>query len=313
MRRDVWTPARKVRYEMKDCVDFLVIGAQKSGTTSLFKYIENHPRIYVPPQKEVNFFANADRYSKGLDWYIENFFRGVGEEKLWGEVCPSYMGYSSAPAYIRETCPNVKLIAILRNPIDRAYSHHRMTVRRETETRSFGRAVKVLAESRVEAPESKVLDDSPFLLDFGFYGKSLGRYLRHFERERFLILFQEDLTARPEETLVELFSFLGVDAGYRPPNLGREYHVGGEKRFFGLADRLRERKVVKKAVKGVLRSRRSMEAARFWYEQINIKPVKVAGPSLEERAFLKGVFEEDVALLERLFSVSVPWPEFRGG
>ncbi|MGH3087116.1 MAG: sulfotransferase domain-containing protein [Rubrobacteraceae bacterium] len=298
---------------MKDRVDFLVIGAQKSGTTSLFKYIQNHPQLYVPPQKEVNFFANSDRYSKGLDWYIENFFRGVEEEKLWGEVCPSYMGYSSAPDYIRETCPDVKLVAILRNPIDRAYSHYRMSIRRETETRSFEQVVKELAESPVEAPESKVLDDSPFLLDFGLYGKSLGRYLRHFGRERFLILFQEDLTARPEETLVELFSFLGVDTGYRPPNLGREYHVGGEKRFFGLADRLRERKAVKKAVKSVLRSRRSMEAARFWYEQINIKPVKVAGPSPEERRFLKGVFEEDVALLERLFSVNVPWPEFRGG
>jgi len=111
--------------ELKRNVDFLVIGAQKSGTTSLFKYLQRHPELYLPPSKEINFFVNASKFPRGLDWYIETYFRGADEDKLWGEVCPSYIGYTSAPANIYANCPDVKLVAILRNPIDRAYSHYR--------------------------------------------------------------------------------------------------------------------------------------------------------------------------------------------
>lgn len=295
---------------MKNCVDFLVIGAQKSGTTSLFKYMENHPSLYLPPQKEVNFFVSPKRSSMSIDWYLNTHFSGVAEDRLWGEVSPSYMSYSAAPGNIRAWCPDVKLIAILRNPIDRTYSHYRMTVRRGTESRTFRQAAEELSRNRAEVPETKVPDDSPFLLEFGYYGEALGRYLRHFDREQMLILFQEDLDSRPVEVLARMFSFLGVDDGYRPPNLGKAYHVSGEKRLFGLGGWLRQRKTLKKAAKRVLVSKRSLDAARFWFEQINIKPVKDEGPTPDERALLKRIFEDDVASLERNFHVKTPWPEF---
>lgn len=295
---------------MKNVVDFLVIGAQKSGTTSLFKYMENHPSLYLPPQKEVNFFVSPKRSPLDIDWYLQTHFSGVAEDRLWGEVSPSYMSYSAAPGNIYNWCPDVKLVAILRNPIDRTYSHYRMTVRRGTESRTFRRAVEELSRDRARVPETKVPDDSPFLLEFGRYWETLSNYLRYFDREQILILFQEDLDSRPEEVLVRLFSFLGVDDGYRPPNLGKSYHVSGGKRFFGLGGWLRQRKTLKRAAKRILVSKRSLDAARFWFEQINIKPVKDEGPTPGERRLLQQIFEEDVASLEHNFRIKTPWPEF---
>lgn len=84
--------------------------------------------------------------------------------------------------------------------------------------------------------EGEKHDDSLFLLEFSLYGRSLERYLRHFRREQLLILFQEDLSAHPEKVLAELFSFLGVDTSYKSANLGREHHVGGDKKFPWLDD-----------------------------------------------------------------------------
>lgn len=295
---------------MKNSVDFLVIGAQKSGTTSLFKYMESHPSLHLPPQKEINFFVNANRYPLGVEWYLHNFFSDADEDKLWGEVCPAYMGYGAAPENISASCPDAKLIAILRNPIDRTYSHYRMAVRRGIETRAFRWAVEELNDSRVETPKTKVRGDAEYLLEFGYYGKALERYLERFDRGQILVLFQEDLASRPEEVLAELFSFLGVDESYRPPDLGREYHVSGEKRLYGLGDWLRQRKTLKKTAKKALASRGKLDAARFWFEQINIKPVKDEGPTPGERRLLRGIFADDVDLLQRRFSVETPWPEF---
>jgi hypothetical protein len=121
--------------ESKRNVDFLVIGAQKSGATSLFEYLQCHPELYLPPSKEVSFFVEASKFPRG---------HGADEDKLWGEVCPSYMGHTSAPANIYANRPDMKLVAILRNPIDRAYSHYRMTSRREVENRSFRWAIEDL-------------------------------------------------------------------------------------------------------------------------------------------------------------------------
>lgn len=298
----------------KELIDFLVIGAQKSGTTSLFKYIQHHPSLYLPPQKEVEFFVNDAVYSKGVDWYLDVHFSDVDERKLRGEVCPAYMGYSSAPARIHAEFPEMKLIAILRNPIDRAYSHYRMAVRRGTETRPFHEVIEAQKNDGIVAPETKSTgqNDSPFMLSFSLYGKTLDRYLEYFERVQILILFQEDLDSNPRESVARLFSFLGVDDSYEPDNLGRGYHVGGIKRFPRLGKWIMQQEMLKSAGKKVLRSDSNIQAARFWFEQFDIKPVKDQGPSIEDRDSLKRVFETDVELLERRLLLDVPWTEFKG-
>lgn len=297
---------------MKKTIDFLVLGAQKSGTTTLFKYMQHHPQLYLPAQKETHFFVSEDGTSEGLSWYLQTYFAGADERKRWGEVCPSYMGYRVAPERIHAMCPDARLVAILRNPVDRAYSHYRMAVRRGVESRTFRQAVEDLRGRRGGSPETKVWDDAPFVLEFSRYGRSLERYLRYFDREQMLVLFQEDLVSHPEALLATLLPFLEVDASYRPPNLGREYHVGGEKRLPWLDDLVRRRRILKRVVKKALGSKANVQAARFWFKQLNIKPVRDEGPSPEDRDLLQEVLREDVALLKRLFSVQPPWPEFEG-
>lgn len=297
---------------MKKTIDFLVIGAQKSGTTTLFKYMQQHPQLHLPAQKETHFFVSEDGPSKGLPWYLQTYFAGADERKRWGEVCPSYLGYSVAPERIHAMCPDARLVAILRNPVDRAYSHYRMAVRRETESRTFRQAVENLRDRQGGSPKTKIWDDAPFVLEFSRYGRSLERYLRYFDQEQMLILFQEDLISHPEAVLARLLTFLEVDARHRPSNLGREYHVGGEKRVPWLDDWVRRRTILKRVAKRALGSKANLQAARFWFKQLNIKPVRNEGPSPEDRELLREILGEDVALLKRLFSLQPPWPEFEG-
>lgn len=304
----------------KKNVDFLVIGAQKSGTTSLFKHIQQHPSLYLPPQKEVNFFANDDRFRKGLNWYIQTFFEGAGEDRLWGEVSPQYMGYKCAAPRIHAAFPQVKLIAILRNPIDRSYSQYRMAIRRGIETRSFHEVIANQRRDSLDLPEAEAGHDWPHsVLCFSLYGRVLEGYLRYFDKERILILFQENLLADPHEATSRLFSFLGVDDTYVPPNMGKKYHEGGARRF-PMLDRqmevlnrwIQRQEKVKKMAKKLSISAKHFETAKFWLEQFNIKAVEDVGPTAAERQILRELFGEDVAKLKQLFSVAPPWTEFEG-
>jgi len=295
----------------KTAVDFLVIGASKSGTTALFRHMRKHSELYLPAQKEINFFSNKDRFSRGVGWYIETYFGGADERKLWGEVSPQYMMYGSAPARIYHSFPHVKLVAILRNPIDRVYAHYRMEVSSMKEDRTFSQVIAEQSRFPPELPDNETGDDSDYLVSSSRYGRALGSYLRYFEKEQILVLFQEDFLNSPADTMQRLFSFLGVDASYMPPNLGKKYNVAGTRWFPDLEQWIENRRAPKKVAKSVLGPKR-VEAARFWFRQQNVKPVEYEGPPIADRQILKGLFDQDVDLLKQLFSLRTPWPEFEG-
>jgi hypothetical protein len=271
--------------------------------------MEGHPQLYLPPQKEINFFANEDRFRKGLGWYIETYFEGADESKLWGEISPHYMGYGCAPGRIFEAFPHARLIALLRNPIDRSYSHYRMATRREEEGRAFREVIVDQSLAASGLPKTETGDDSKYVLGFSRYGLVLESYLRYFGREQMLVLFQEDLLSQPEEKLREVFSFLRVDESYVPSNLGKRYHVGGVKRFGALERWIENRRILKRVVKTTVGSK-NVEAARFWFQQMNVKPVEDEGPSEADRQLVREELYEDVALLKHLFGLKTPWPEF---
>lgn len=121
-------------------VDFLVIGAQKSGTTSLFHYLRAHPRIHIPFVKEIGFFSNERKFRKGVQWYLKHF-SDAEPHQIVGEVSPQYMAHPAAPGRIHSLFPDTRLIAVLRNPIDRAHSAYRMAVRRGGEKRAVEEAL----------------------------------------------------------------------------------------------------------------------------------------------------------------------------
>ena len=101
-------------------LDFVVIGASKSGTTSLFHYLGEHPSIWLPPSKDAPFFSADEWFEKGWGWMLEDTFRGAPIDQLWGTVTPRYMEDDRVPERMVGLMPHLKLVALLRNPIDRA-------------------------------------------------------------------------------------------------------------------------------------------------------------------------------------------------
>lgn len=173
--------------------DFFVIGAMKSGTTSLHYYLKQHPRIFLPAEKEVPFLANDELYARGLDWCLQEFFRGARPGQLIGTVSPQYMTDSRVPGRMHEAFPQARLVAILRDPMSRAVSHYKMMVRAFNERRPFAEAMQ---GHYVEAGE---------------YGRILGEFAQFYPRERLRVLFLRDLEIDPGSVLAQVYGFLGLE------------------------------------------------------------------------------------------------------
>ncbi|MBI2524632.1 MAG: sulfotransferase [Candidatus Rokubacteria bacterium] len=197
--------------------NFLVLGAEKTGTTWLYFCLQEHPEVYVPRMKEVHFFdrhdsvgREVDAFRRGLDWY-SLFFRHARHEPAVGEVTPTYLHDDWAPRRIQGTLPGAKLVAIVREPIARAHSHYWMDrLKGDTE-----QGVEVLLK-----PGNRYVERS-------LYAKHLRKYLDLFPREQLLVLVYEEMRRDPERMLRTLFEYLGVDPAFSPPSLRRRHNEAG--------------------------------------------------------------------------------------
>jgi sulfotransferase family protein len=189
--------------------NFLVIGAMRAGTSSLYQYLRVHPQIYMPPAKELSFFASEpDR--RRLEWYRKQFAPAGPEAVAIGEASTIYTKYPrfpGVPERIAALVPEARLVYTVRDPIDRIRSH-------------FHHQVAVRAE---RAPFERAVFENPIYVDYSRYTMQIEQYLQHFPREQLLIIISEDLRTQRLATLQRVYEFLGVDAHYVPPNLDREY------------------------------------------------------------------------------------------
>jgi len=152
-------------------LDFAVIGAQKCGTTSIRQHLRSHPEICVPPG-EAPFFTRGSLYNLGWENFAKSFFSSAERESIWGVVSPQYMGNLRAPRRLSLHNERLKLIALLRDPIERARSHHRMATRRRQETRSFEEAVLALLNQK-KVDLSPPPPETRCYLEWGRYGSIL--------------------------------------------------------------------------------------------------------------------------------------------
>jgi hypothetical protein len=218
--------------------NFLVIGAARSATTSLHYALRAHPQVYVPERKEPNFFAfeglpaNSDPGVATSVTRLEDYvrlFEGVTDEEAIGEVSPTYLANPRACQRIHGRIPEAKLIAVLRNPVERAYSDYLMRVREGLEPhRDFGRA---LAE---EEARYRVRHPGGYYVRTGFYGHQLRPYFEGFGADRIQVHLFEDLVGKPDETLASIFRFLGVDPDFRTGHL-MQTNISGVPRNAALA------------------------------------------------------------------------------
>ena len=194
--------------------NFMCIGAAKSATTSLFDILKQHPLISTSSFKEPHFFDNTENYKKGKEWYLDSYFSTAESTKAIGEFSPSYLSSPLSPKRILETFgPNIKLIVILRNPIDRAYSHYLHTKRDEYEKFSFIDAVSNENDRLNEFNKiNDVISFSRFsYIHQGRYSLHINNYLDYFSLDQFHFVLFNDFVNNREETIKQVLSFLGVD------------------------------------------------------------------------------------------------------
>lgn len=196
---------------------FIIIGGQKCGTTSLFKYLLEHPSVSPPLKKEPHFFES--RYKSNLNWYRlyfpTCFVKSKRPDLITGEASTGYIYSPHAPKRIAQSIPQVKLILLLRNPVDRAYSHYNHTVRWGKETLSFKEAI-VREEERLKVSRARMIKDGYYSFELhyysyisrGIYIDQLKNWLLFFKREQILILRSEDLYTNPENIYKKVLDFL---------------------------------------------------------------------------------------------------------
>lgn len=177
--------------------DFLIIGAAKSGTTTLYQYLTKHPQIYLSPIKEPQFFAVDEVYAQGMDWYSSLFL-----EAQPGQVCcEASTDYTKLPRYpetaarIAKALPNIKMIYVMRHPVERAYSYY----------------VHLARGEKIQETFAENLQRTSIALDASFYMQQIEHYLQFFPRESFLFLLMEDIIYQPEQTLQQVCNFIGID------------------------------------------------------------------------------------------------------
>lgn len=186
-------------------LDFLVLGAQKAGTTSLHEMLARHSEISLPEIKETHFFSHADRAALGRDWYEAQFTKRPNAS-LKGEIDPEYLYTPSAAANIRAKTNVSKFVIVLRHPLDRAFSQYQMSVRRGYEPLDFPTALEQEA-SRMAGRSAGFAQDHWSYAARSLYFEQIMRFLTIFPQSSFLYLRSDDLSATGYKRLC---NFLGV-------------------------------------------------------------------------------------------------------
>lgn len=205
--------------------DYLIIGFAKCGTTSLHEYLIQHPSIFPPLGKEIDYFDRL--YTRGLNWYkakfplkTKKFFvkNVMKKDFITGEATPRYMEHPHALMRIKNTIPNSKFIILVRNPIERAFSHYNMNLRNGYEYRSFEDAIKH-EEKRIQGRYDKMEKNENFYswdydlfayLQHGIYIKRLKKWLEIFPKKQFLILQSEEFLEHPDSIYYQTLKFLNL-------------------------------------------------------------------------------------------------------
>jgi hypothetical protein len=223
--------------------NFLLVGAMKAGTTSIMRYLASHPDVYVPPGKEVHFFDREERWRRGIDWYYEQF-DGAGTQRAIGEGSPGYMLFPDVAARMASVVPDARLIAILRDPVDRAHSHYLHARRRGTERRPFAEIVDEeleLSRPRTLPLAREALERHHYVVR-GLYLEQLENLCAHYPRDSLHVLLVEDLEREPRRAFRELCRFLEIDDAVVPDIVGSKqnpYFEPRSQRLWALLQRVR--------------------------------------------------------------------------
>lgn len=281
-------------------VNFICVGAQKAGTTAFFDMIKNHPEVSMSSIKEVHYFDIESNYKKGMKWY-NSFFND--EKKIIGECTPDYLLYNSIPKKIEKTLgTKIKLLFILRNPIERAYSQYNFHIMKGVEFRdSFSEII----DSEILDKENKIYNEwyrPSYYLSRGLYANQIKRYLDCFPKDNMhFVLFEELFGKNQQHHFNAILDFLEVDhlkLGHIDiANQSMIPKKGLRKKFL---NGIRKNKYALKIVKTLL-----PEKLYFWFHyeilsRIQKRPDKLS-PDLKVE-LNNQFFKEDILKLEKIIN-----------
>lgn len=285
--------------------NFLIIGAAKAGTSSLYYYLKQHPDIYMSPVKETNFLAlegeelsyqgpdqgiNKTSITKLEDY--QNLFAAVTNEKAVGEASPIYLDSQKAIENVHKYLPEAKLIAILRNPVTRAFSSYSHLMRESLETIPFRAALDKEAE-RINLRWSHLY----YYKQKGFYYQYLQRYFNEFERNNIKVYLFEDLNYNTLEIVQDIFKFLNVDSSFIP-NLTRK-NVSGIPQNRFIYDLFTKKNALKSNLKPLF----PKKIRRNLHDLVTRKTLKPKPEmDLTTKEYLIDLYREDILNLQDLLN-----------
>ena len=290
--------------------NFLIIGVQKAGTTSVYNYLNEHPQIYMSPVKETNFFEtdwekeSAESLKKSrqtirdIDTYSK-LFDGVEDEIAIGEASPNYLlHHQVSTETIQRYIPEAKLIAILRNPAERAYSDYLMHIR-----------------DAIEKPEplSEIIahrSHSAYFFRKGFYYEPIKHFFDKFGKEKVKVYLYDDLCKDPQALMQNMYNFLGVDDSF-VPNTGKKAQKAKVPKNQGVNNLLKTKNPLRTIAASTLKVFLPLEVRQKLREGIinlNSQGKDALPLQAEDRAKMVKMFREDVLNLQDLLQKDLsPW------
>ena len=291
--------------------NFMCIGAAKSGTTTLYDTLRQHANIFAPSFKEPHFFDTPSIYCHGLKWYEKTYFKKVRQEKVVMDITPSYLYEKRAAKRIyNDLGKDVKFIVLLRNPIDRAYSHYLHSKRDENESDDFLIALK---KEKNRIKDAQMNND--YLTELrcsyisqGRYYTMLKNYLEYFPIEQFLILhLEEEFIANRTQSMHRIFSFLGVPYD-KEIHYDLKSNPASKTRFIWIKKLLQKTGWWRRAIKYLIPSLKVRQIIKNKIQRASISPFIPKILTIDERKKIyKLYFSEENKNLELLISRKMNW------
>jgi len=278
--------------------NFIIVGAPKAGTTSLYQYLSEHPQVFMSTPKEVNYFSREEIEVQGL--YYKAFKAGSLEEykllfdnakgrKAIGEGSVSYLFYPNTAAKIKESIPDAKIIILLRNPVDRGFSHYLMDYRLGLVDLPYENIVRKISTSKNIGLYYQQY------VELGLYYEQVKRYLEIFGTEQVKIYLQEDLRQDTKGIVFDLYNFLNIDKSFVPEvDIEHNAFLMPKNKFI---HKLYSSSTIRSCISSVVPNRVKYYLLNTLFERKK-KPIL----SQETRDFLLKIYESDIKNLEKLIN-----------
>jgi len=293
--------------------NFMCIGATKSATTTLFEILKQHSMIGVSSFKEPHFFDNTINYEKGIDWYLMSYFSHLQDEEIIAEFTPSYLSCTSSPERIFDLLgSDIKFLVILRNPIDRAYSHFLHTKRDQHEDLSFIDAIN--NEEKRLNKFSHSNDDISFArfsyVYQGLYAKHINTYLNIFPRKQFKFILFDDLVSDINKSVERILRFLNLDIN-EDLNLNIITNQSSVARSKKIKHLIRNDSFFKRFLKFIIPSLVFRQRVRNTIHSLNNKTKTKSPLSKDDRIYIyNNFFKQEIIELEKMLNLDLNyWKE----